>query len=272
MEAAVAADEQQRALERSSGRCTCGGRRRPEGGRPCGCVSVPDDDVQRPDLGIYSQDEVIAAGGTPSWDNPDIVTNSWGPFRLNDEANVKVRNVSVVPASNVLVHYYTSPFGIGMQQTLLQTRRLDLPGGAEVTLNFPLDHMTKAGDPRIGVHIVIEHPHDGIQINNRGAQVHDGSYSSESGRTHTITVPVLNASNFPRSMTFDALPGPLGVALSASSHSFAPWEQIAVQMTVTVPSSIPGSPGSPPQHGATFVARSGGELIGGVTKLVRVDA
>lgn len=235
-------------------------------------MAPPDDEILRPDLAIYSQDQVLHSGSNPTWDSPDILTNSWGPFRLNDEAQVKVRNISSVPASNVLVHYYTSPFGIGMQQTLLQTRRIDLAGGAEATLNFPLDHATKSGDPRVGVHIVIEHPHDTVEINNRGAQVHDGSFTSEVGRTHTISVPVLNASNFPRLMTFHALPSKLTADVLPASHSFAPWEQVALQMTVHVPSSIVASSSSPPQHGISLVGRSNGELIGGVTKLMRVNA
>lgn len=235
-------------------------------------MSAPDDAIQRPDLAIYSQDQVLFEGGSPSWDSPDILTNSWGPFRLNDEAQVKIRNVSSVAASNVLVHYYTSPFGIGMHQTLLQTRRVDLAGGAELTLDFPLDHATKSGDPRVGVHIVIEHPHDSEEVNNRGAQVHDGSFTSEVGRTHTISVPVLNASNLPRLMTFHVLPSELAAAWVPSSHSFGPWEQVALDMTIKVPPSIAASASSPPQRGITLVARSNGELVGGITKLVRVDA
>lgn len=253
-------------------RCRCGGRRREPKPATCGCVPVAEDDIRRPDLAIYSQDEELAAGGTPSWDSPDIITNSWRPFRLNDEAQVKVRNVSAVPAGGALVHYYTSPFGIGMQKTLLQTRRVDVPQGTEVTLNFPLDHATKTGDPRVGVHIAIEHPHDSAEINNRGSQVHDGSYTSEVGRTHTISIPVRNESNFPRTMTFEVLPSSLTATLSKASHAFGPWEQISVDMTVTVPGSIAAVPGSPPQHGISMLARSGSEVVGGATKLMRVDA
>ena len=69
-------------------------------------MAVSDVPIRRPDLAIYSQLEEIAAGHIPRWDNPDIVTNDWGPFRLMDEARITVRNLSAdTPAVNALVHY-----------------------------------------------------------------------------------------------------------------------------------------------------------------------
>jgi hypothetical protein len=66
---------------------------------------------------------------------------------------------------------------------------------SEIELTFPLDQKTLKGDPRVGVHIKIEHPHDPVLINNVGSQVHDGGYTTESGRKFSLRFPLLNNSN-----------------------------------------------------------------------------
>lgn len=259
-----------RARRRQS-RCACGGRPRPRPGR-CGCILLDPAEVRHPDLAIYSQTEELSLGRQPTWDSPDILTNNWGPFRLMDEATVVVRNRSDVPAANGLVHYYTAPFGIGTPRTLLQTRSISLAPWEELSLLFPLDSVTKSGDPRVGVFVELHHPHDDNDPNDRGAQVHDGAYTSEVGRSHQIQIPVVNDSNFTREIRLDLLPGPLLCSVTPSVRVFAPWEGISARLDVEVPASIGASTTSPPQHGATVIARVESTLIGGVTRLVRVDA
>jgi hypothetical protein len=252
--------------------CNCGGRPRLPRER-CRSVGVSNVPIHRPDLAIYSQVEELAAGHVPRWDSPDILTNNWGPFRLMEEARVTVRNLSTdTPAINALVHYSIAPFGIGTRSQLLQSRLISLSAASQVELVFPLDSVTLTGDPRVGVHIAIEHPHDPRQINNRGSQVHDGSYTSEVGRSHSISFPVLNDSGVARQILLSLMPTDVLASVSPLSHHFAPYEQITATLTMTVPSFLVGTPASPIARDVTVVGRlQGGELLGGLTKLLRID-
>ena len=256
-----------------AGLCNCGrrpGRRPPRGG----CVTIDDTPIEKPDLAIYSQDEQMAAGVATSWDSPDIVTNHWGPFRLMEEARVKVRNLSPTTfAANALVHYFTSPFGIGTRRELRLTRMVSLAPLQEVELLFPLHQEVLKGDPRTGVHILIEHPGDDNTLNNRGSQVHDGGYTTESGRTFNVQIPVLNDSGVSREITLNVLPTDLLASVTPANHVFAPFEQLVATLHVQVPSFLTGSPGAVVERAVTVIGRlaGGGEVIGGVTRLLRID-
>jgi hypothetical protein len=229
--------------------------------------------VETPDLAIYSQEEVLVHGGVPTWDSPDILTNSWGPFRLNPDAVVTVRNLSpTCPATNALVHYYVSPFGIGTRRQLLLTHKVNVPAASAVSLVFPLDQGTFHGDPRVGVHIEIEHPHDSAVLNNRGSQVHDGAFTHEAGRKHSVKIPVLNDSNFTREMTLSVLPTDVLATVTPAVHTFAPHEQIVATLHLEVPPFLSGTPAAYVERGVTVVARlATGELVGGATRLLRID-
>lgn len=240
----------------------------------CCCISTNNVPIHHPDLAIYSQVEQLSLGAMPSWDSPDIVTNNWAPFKLRTEALVNVRNLSPnTPAANALVHYYTSPFGIGTQKTLKQSRMISLGAGQETTLNFPLDQQTLNGDQRIGVHIVIEHPNDEKQINNAGSQVHNGAYTSESGRNFTVSIPVFNDSPTPRQIMLSILPTDMIASLSMTNHTFLPYEQIIVNLHIEVPAAITGSPGNEKNSQVTVIGRLAGDntLIGGITHLLRIN-
>ena len=69
---------------------------RPERHQPTGtgcCLTPYGAPPDRPDLATYSQDEQFSLGNTPTWDNPDIVTNFFNPFRLLPESQVTIRNL-----------------------------------------------------------------------------------------------------------------------------------------------------------------------------------
>jgi hypothetical protein len=252
--------------------CNCKNPERPS--KPSLCKSAEvDSPVNRPDLAIYSQTQAIQNGNVPSWDSPDIITNNWRPFRLNPEATIKVRNLSpTVAAINSQVHFYTSAFGIGTRRVLKLTRIISLGAGQEVSLNFPLDQETLNGDQRIGVHIQLEHPHDEQLINNFGSQVHDGSYTTESGRNFTLQIPVLNDSPSPRQINLQLMPTELIASVNPASHAFGPYEQIIVTLSVSVPAFLSGSASNVINREVTMVGRlATGELIGGITKLLRID-
>ena len=253
------------------GRCRCGGKPKPPSSANCVTVDPP---IEKPDLAIYSQTEQLATGNVPTWDSPDIVTNDWGPFRLIDEPRVTIRNLSpTVPAINVLVHYFVSPFGIGTTRELNLTQMVNVPPASERELRFEWDQLTLAGDPRVGVHVLIEHPHDPTTINNEGSQVHDGGYTSESGRDFTVTIPVVNDSAFTREMQLSLMPtGDIVASVSPSSQVLAPFQQIAAILSIQVPAFLSGTPGSFLNRAVTVVCRlPGGDLIGGATRLIRID-
>lgn len=257
---------------RRSSVCRCGVRQRPTV-KKCCCISTRDVPIKHPDLATYSQQEQLSLGIMPTWNSPDITTNNWGPFRLMDEATIVVRNLSAtVPAANALVHYYTAPFGIGTRRTLKQSRQLFIGAGQQVSLNFPLDQATLNGDQRVGVHVVIEHPSDNKHINNSGSQVHNGAYTTESGRNFTVMIPVFNDSPLTRQILLSIMPTDMLATLNILNHNFLPYEQLLVTLHITVPGSIVGSSGDIKEREVTVVGRlSDGTLIGGVTHILRIN-
>lgn len=266
---AKVAQQQQQPPSRRSG---CRPKKRRQKESCCAHVNSSQP-IKHPNLAIYSQDEQLSLGNVPSWDNPDMTTNSWRPFRLNPESLIVVRNLSsTVSAVNGLVHFYTSPFGIGMPRTLLATRMVSILPASQVQLNFPLPAATLTGDQRIGVHVVLEHPQDTTPLNNRGSQVHDGAYTTESGRNFNVSIPVLNDSNFSNEIKLTILPTDLTTSITPASHTFAPHEQITATLHITVPAALVGSAASEIHRAVTVVGRlATGNLVGGVTRLLRID-
>lgn len=254
------------------GLCHCGRSPATSPGK-CRCTDVRDTPVEHPDLAIYSQQEQVAIGALPAWDSPDIVTNDWGPFRLRAEASVTIRNLSsTTSAVNALVHYYTSPFGIGTRRQLRLTRVISLGPSQQVDLLFPLHQEVLTGDPRTGVHIVIEHPTDTNQINNAGSQVHDGGYTSESGRSFAIQVPVLNDSGVGRRIDLAVLPTDVTATVTPATHNFSPFEQINATLQIAVPAFLVGSPSSEIARAVTVIGRlASGDVVGGATRLLRIN-
>jgi hypothetical protein len=236
-------------------------------------VTVGDTPIDTPDLAIYSQAEQLAQGVAPSWDSPDIVTNDWRPFRLRQEASVTIRNLSATTsAANARVHFYTSPFGIGTRRQLRLTRVVSLGPAQQADLLFPLHQEVLAGDPRTGVHIVIEHPTDRVAVNNAGSQVHDGGYTTESGRSFDVAIPVLNDSGVSRQIQLSVLPTDLLATVVPASRMFGPFEQVNADLHIEVPAALSGSPGNEIARAVTVIARVGaGEVIGGATRLLRID-
>jgi hypothetical protein len=254
------------------GRCKCGGKRR--SGKGSGCNSIVlDIPIETPDLAIYSQEEELLNGNTPNWNSPDITTNDWKPFRLRSEVTFRIRNLSpTVPAIGVSLHYYTSPFGIGTRKELKLTKIVNISPAREIELKFPLDQLTFSGDPRVGVHLQIEHPFDQNLINNFGSQVHDQGYTSESGRDFNIQIPVLNDSNLSREIRLSIMPTDLIAVVTPAAHLCAPHEQIISTLRIQIPSHLSGTPEANIIREVTVVGRlPTSELIGGATRIVCID-
>ncbi len=251
----------------------CRPQKRPD---PRGCCLQLDKDtpIEYPDPAIYSQEEQLALGNIPSWDNPDITTNEWGPFRLLPESKVIVRNLSpTISSVNTLVHFSTSSFGIGMPTTLIATKQVSIPQASQVELSYPLPQAVLQGDQRVGVYVRIEHSGgDANYSNNNGAQVHDGSFTTESGRTFNVSIPVYNNSNFSRQIQLSIMPTDIVASITPSTHLFAPHEQLIATLHISVPAFLSGSSSSYISRAVTVVGRlNTGELIGGATKLLRIN-
>lgn len=255
---------------RTSGKCSCSGKKTtaPKG---C-CVTVGDDKIKKPDLAIYSQEEQFAMGNSPTWNSPDIVTNFTKPMKLTPEASIKVSNLSGVSASNALVHIYTSPFGIGTIETLQLTQKVNIGSGVQVELFYPWSQQILAGDPRIGIHILIEHPYDEKRINNRGSQVIDAYQTSVAGRSFHVPVPVMNNNAFSQQISLSLLTTDIIATISPSGHLFAPFEQINANLHLTIPGFLHGTPSENIYREVTVVARlSNGTVIGGLTVILYID-
>lgn len=245
--------------------------KRPNRKRSC-CVSV-DTPIEHPDPATYSQQEQISLGQIPNWNSPDITTNHWSPFRLYKEPEVTVRNLSPdASAMGVLVHFSTSAFGIGMQRSPAGTQVVNLAPNQEVLLKFPLSQAVLNGEQRIGTYVQLEHPHDENLANNNGDQIHDGAFTSESGRDLEFEFPVLNNSGNARAITLTVLANDLNGTVTPAVHNFSAFEQIQAKVKLQVPNSLHGAPGNYHTREVTVVGHGpGGEVIDGVTFVIRVD-
>ncbi|MEM8639183.1 MAG: hypothetical protein AAGG51_10260, partial [Cyanobacteria bacterium P01_G01_bin.54] len=161
---------------------------------------------------------------------------------------------------------------IGQRRQLKLTKMVNVPANSEITLNFPLDQQTFRGDPRVGVYIEIEHPYDINLSNNRGSQVHDGGFTTESGRNFSVQIPIFN--NFPRSreIRLELMPTDLTVSVNPVTRMFAPFEEFVATLNIQISNSLSGSPGSYISREVTVIGLAeGDELIGGITRLIRID-
>ena len=243
-------------------------------GRDCCCITVDGPPPNRPDLAIYSQDEQFALGVAPTWDNPDIVTNYWNPFKLLPETSVTVKNLSpTAGAVNGQVSLYISEFGLGMPRSLLSSQAVNLGPSQQVVLLFPLSQAVLGlADQRIGTYVRIDHPYDSTPINNTGSQLIADAYTSTAGRAFSVTFPVRNPLDSPQQITLSALPNDLSAAITPATRAFAPIEQITASLAVRVPGAIHGSPGSEVRRDVTVIARgAAGEVIGGMTYVIWID-
>lgn len=236
------------------------------------CCITPNVPIERPDPATYSQRGVLQAGQTPSWDSPDVLTNSWGPFALLPETKVTVRNLSTtVSAANVQVALASSAFGIGMPKTPLSSVSVSLAPLGSAELVFPLSQALLNGDQRICIFVKIIHAADIDPSNNEGGQSVTGGQTSVTGRTIEFDIPVRNESNQSRTMNFITFANTLSFAVSPTAHSFAPLEQIIVKGRIKVAPGIHASPDWIEQTATMAALDAGGGLVGGMTYVVKID-
>lgn len=228
----------------------------------------------RPDLAIYSQDEQFAAGTAPTWDNPDMLTNYWNPFRLLPEVSVTVRNLSATASAvNGQVAVAISTFGLGMPRVPLASQMVHLGPSQQTTLLFPLSQaILNAAEQRIGTYVTITHPHDSRAVNNAGAQLIADAFTSAAGRSFSVTFPVMNPLATAQQITLSMLANDLSAAVTPAVRAYAPLEQIMATLTVQVPGTIHGTPGAEQRRDVTIVSRGAdGTVIGGLTYVIWID-
>jgi hypothetical protein len=238
---------------------------------PCkGSIRIKEP-PQTADLAIYSQIEEWGRGGQLTWDSPHIVSWLAGGSMLS-EVTAKVRNLSPrVGALDVVVHCYTSPFGIGMQRTRLSTQIIPIIAPAsERTLNFPLTQALTESGQFLGIHILIDYPRDENRINNRGSQTVHVLNTKETGRDISVDFPVLNAASHNRVFKLTVLPNMVNAKVTPERRSFLPMEQISANLSMTVSADIPADGTA---HRVTVVAvdDDNGSLIDGLTYVVVMD-
>jgi len=254
--------------------------------RSCGCSGTASSPPQNcrniivnippklSDAAIYSQIEQVSLGIAPDYNSPDITTNNDIPFTLYSEIQVTVRNLSpTVPAINVLVHAYTTAFGIGMPQTYLATQQVNIDKASQVNLSFPLPQsILNNGDPRIGFYIVLEHPYDLKQINNYGSQVISSHDTAGFGRNYQVQVPVCNPSGSSQEIKLSIMPTAIAASITPGTYNFSPYEQIIATLNINVPAAMTGTGINNPQE-VTVVGQSipSNNLIGGITEIIFVN-
>jgi hypothetical protein len=251
--------------------CDCFGV--PQKRRTNCCLELPESRVERPDVAIYSQEEVVAEGGVPSWNSPDILTADFPYLRLNDETVVTVRNLSPDTwAVGAQVHFAISRFGIGFERQYVGSQRVSLGPSANVNLSFPLNRTILAGEPRIGVYIEIEHPHDQNRINNFGSQVVAASLTSAEGRVFALDIPLRNHSSFTRYFTLRVLAADdVVAAVDPARRSFAPYEESTVLLNTEIPAGLARSAPYPAREVTVIATAEDGSIVGGVTHSIVVD-
>jgi hypothetical protein len=252
-------------FDRTSTAPWCRPRRPRQRGSCCVTVSKPPE---RPDPAIYSQDQQIQGGQIPTWDSPDIVTNTFVPWTLHPETDVTVRNLSpLVAAVNAQVQLSVSAFGIGLAKAPLSAMVVTLAPAADMALKFPLTQAMLKVDQSIAVFVDIYHPNDLVAINSRGAQAISGFDTKTAGRHVTRHFPVANPLGVAQVITLATLPNSLAATVSPGSHAFAPFEQISAALTVTIPGGMHNT-----EEKVTVIAHgAGGSVVGGVTFVITVN-
>lgn len=240
------------------------------------CCLILDTPVNRPDPATYSQLQLLARGQQPTWNSPDIVTNHWEPFRLKNEAQVTVRNLSATASAvGVRANALVSRFGIGYPRTPIVSVATNLATAGEQTLLIPFPQWVMSGEQRIGFHLMLEHGADEDISNNYGAQIHEGFYTSTSGRSIVTTLPVRNPLSISQSIQIATLGGTpdLTVSLVPPVTVFAPFEERILPVQITVAANLRGSGDNEHSREVTILGQNqDGSVIDGVTYVLRIDS
>jgi len=264
--------------ERFSLRSICRGLHEPPALKRDCCVRVPEEIIKYPDPATYDVDSVFGAGGTPTFNSPDISTVHVWPMRPIDNLTGVIRNLSAdASAQRTRVDMSWSAFGIGLQRLPLASFFVDLARagfpGSERSVSWPLPPALKDAN-RYGIFMDIAHPYDRDLTNNAGQQTVDGMQTSQ-GRSKTFVVPVRNPLNSVQLVNMTLAPEPTAswATVAPAAFSLAPGAQQNVLVSINVPEGEPVSPpGTLVSATIELMAFAGSVLFGGVSFIVLLDA
>lgn len=167
------------------------------------CLHI-DDPPERADPATYTQAVELAAGRTPTWDSPDVVTNdSVPPYSLIDELGATIRNESSeVSAMNVRVRASYSEWGIGLERTDIGIKEVSLAPQEEVNLDYPFPDALDESD-FWSFFTTVEFDTDDDRTNNFGGQAIKSVHVDEVGYEHTEHVPVGNRKSTSRQLSIN---------------------------------------------------------------------
>ncbi|MAG97999.1 MAG: hypothetical protein QF797_14715 [Alphaproteobacteria bacterium] len=227
-----------------------------------GCCLVPEEPPKRPDPGLYSQSELLAAGSALSWDSPDITTNLSGRTTLDENVRVTVRNYSAdASAVGTQVGLEYSRFGIGFARAAIGALAVDLNRagsvGDERTLDFYLPSAVRDEHDNISVRVTVNHPHDRNAANNSGEQAWSSS-SATAGAAAQFGFQLHNSLGATTDFDLLVMEADWSANLSDGQVTLMPGQARNITLTVQVPSDA-----SSPRR-FNVVALVGGGLYGGV--------
>jgi hypothetical protein len=241
-----------------------------------GCCLKTNTPVERPDPAVYSQQQQLGLGDQPTWNNPDITTNNFGPFALMTEAIMIVRNLApAASAVGVHVDAAVSRFGIGYPSIPIGGLTASLPPSSQQQLTISLPQSVLTGEQRIGFHVTLHHPHDLSLQNNAGSQIVDGFYTSDAGREFDVSFPVRNPLASSQIISIQLMSGlsDLNPVFQINASPFGPFEERMVNVHMQVNPSIIGGTDSVSVREATFAGwGQDGSLIGGLTFVVLINS
>lgn len=235
------------------------------------------DPISKPDIRIYSQSEIWNAGGSPTWDSPDIWTYRWttGDNRKiwpDNKIQAQIQNLSSVgTALGTIVHCDISSYGIGTPRTRLSSQVVNIRPSASARLFFPLPQDIIDSQEFLGAHITAVLPGDINQANNQGSQTVRGSFSSVAGREQTVKFPIANWLARDLVLTFEAMPNNLSAVVTPQGATLAPGEQITAELSLKVPDSVRGNSTDFERLGVTVISKENNALLDGLLYFIFVD-
>ena len=226
------------------------------------CVLELDEPPKRADPALYSQEEQLAAGNDPTWDNPHI---NFEIEEVGGNVDVTIQNISPeTTAANVEVTLEASEWGIGFETEDVgtQTIRSIIPGGQE-TLQYPRPEDTGA------YFVTITFTNDRNLMNNYGESAPQYLYFQPSPVTaQHIQVPIKNETSTAQQYAISAYSGTDAVTISNAPDTvdLNPDEEGIIVVSFMLSEEAEANE----QYPVTIMAENNQEeLVGGATVIIR---
>jgi hypothetical protein len=207
--------------------------------RPSNCVAAPEPIIKKPDPAIYDQSLVLSQGGVPSWDSPDLFTHDFPGFTPLTHIDALVHNLSTeASACNVQVEFAWSPFGIGLDHTVIGAVSVNVGRGATEKVVIPSSAEMRAA-VRFNVFVTLRHPYDKDLTNNQGEQGFDLQNTASVGRAMQFQFPLRNRFSTATDVTLLVDPVQWGVTITPANVFLNAGAQTNVSVTLSIPVTEP---------------------------------